>query len=857
MSIPLYLVASVLMAGLYLNRNGKQERMLEHPRETIPEDEKPSAKNSYHSEKYYDVFNKEFNEAGKAFLKAQDPINDNVLPRFWNEMQTNQEYSPEIKSYIEKRGSRLKQYNEQVKGKETFINEGGKEQSIQNSPMFNPLGKDLPPTMLTESEQQDQIEHFKIGNRRSGANNSTKEEHFGMFTIHGPRNSNNPGYHNNMVPFFGSHIYQNTDPVANQSLLERFTGQTNSSTELRANPKREIPSLQDRTPGQTFVYGSPSENVDLRDRYVSSTLKTNVTPIEQVRVGPGITPGHYDWAPRDGFHPWYRPPDRNVDELRVNPKNTYEGRLNPGEEIVKSRGVIGETFHYNPDRFFINDPRRWLKTTGAFTGPAIRENFNMYKQNREDTNIAYVGSAGNQEIQAPRPGVYIEGSVESQAVDGNRGSNFPLAPIAWINSQVRHTDNNQLPSFIPYTDMKGDSLRTQKTPYDSARTTTKETTFVENYVGTVGTNDTQREQKYLYDEARPTIKQTTYVEGYTGQVANEGGVQRTQKYLYDQARPTTKQTTYIEGYNGQVGTSDTQREQKYLYDEARPTTKQTTYIENYTGQVANEGGVQRTQKYLYDEARPTTKQTTYVQNYTGQVANEGGVQRTQKYQYDKARPTTRQTTYVQNYTGQVANEGGVQRTQKYQYDDARPTTKQTTYIQNYTGQAGTESTTKPEKYYYDEARPTTRQTTLIENYSGIIGGGPDNSLPVSYESMYNATNKNTQEILLQGRAYGPNKATNVTVGACDVNMQIRQRANYDITKWGQNENRLYTAIPNVGDSYQNTDTHNQRDLPGIRQPEEYVVSQFERNPYSQSLTSAPQVTTPFARAEVAFNNYPQ
>ena len=52
----------------------------------------------------------------------------------------------------------------------------------------------------------------------------------------------------------------------------------------------------------------------------------------------------------------WRPPFRNVDELRVNPKNTYEGRLNPGEEIVKNRGVEGQVFKQRPDSFWINDP---------------------------------------------------------------------------------------------------------------------------------------------------------------------------------------------------------------------------------------------------------------------------------------------------------------------------------------------------------------------------------------------------------------------------------------------------------------------------------------------------------------------
>jgi hypothetical protein len=60
MSIPVYLMASMIMAGLWLNRNGKQSRAYDHQRQSIPEDEIPSSKNIYHSERIYDTWAKEF-----------------------------------------------------------------------------------------------------------------------------------------------------------------------------------------------------------------------------------------------------------------------------------------------------------------------------------------------------------------------------------------------------------------------------------------------------------------------------------------------------------------------------------------------------------------------------------------------------------------------------------------------------------------------------------------------------------------------------------------------------------------------------------------------------------------------------
>jgi hypothetical protein len=576
-------------------------------------------------------------------------------------------------------------------------------------------------------------------------------------------------------------------------------------------------------------------------------LKTNVTPTEQIRVGPGISET-YDWKPRDGFHTWYRPDFRNVDELRVNPKNTYGGRLLPGQERVQNRGLIGQTYKRRPDTFWINDPRRWFKTTGSYTAPQVRENFVAYKQNREDTNVEYTGIAGNPDQAGPYTGVYLEGSD----VTKRNGGCSPMAPDTALLSQVRHTDRNQLPGTGQYTHVhSGQIVKQQKYLYDKARPTIKEGTHVMGYQGQVGAVEGNRKnQKYLDDKARPTIKETTHVMGYQGQVGNEG-IRKNQKYLDDKARPTIKETTHVLGYQGQVGNEGIRKNQKYLDDKARPTIKETTHVLGYQGQVGNEG-IRKNQKYLDDKARTTIKETTHVIGYQGQAGAPEGNRKNQKYLYDKARPTVKETTHVMGYQGQAGAEG-IRKNQKYLYDKARPTVRETTHVLGYQGQAGAEGIRKNQKYLYDKARPTTKETTHVINYMGQ-GGTSDTTNPTSYEAMYNATTNNNQEDLLQGRTFGPNKSTNISIGSCDINMQIKQRTGYDITKYGPNENRLYTAIPNIGDNFQNTTSQNQRDQPGIRQPEDFVVSQFERNPYSQSLNSAPRITSPFRREEIPFEN---
>ena len=817
MSLALAMIGAVIGAGYMLNKEGKQSRREENLRMAIDKEEEPSDKNIYHSERYYDAYADELHRATIAHIKAQDPVNENVVPLFYNDLGTRSEMSPELKSYLEKRGNRLKGWEDDLtthkfyrtqsgtpqeidpNRKRKLINEAGpgEETKIEESAMFNPLGFNVgttenfvgaPNDENEKQRQKEMVEQFSITNRSSDPNTSavTKQEHFQSFTVHGPVNSNNPNYHNNMVPFFGSRVTQNMDPMAHQATLENFTGQTNDVTEFRSRPKREIPNLQDRTPGQTYIYGTPIDNYYQKDRYITSTLKTSVTPFQQIRVGKGIS-STYDWKPRDGFNDWYRPQFRTVDEIRVNPKNVYEGRLLPGKEVNENRGVIGDVYKRRPDRFYINDQRRWFKTTGSFTGPKIRENFVAYKQNREDTTVPYVGIAGNRENLSQRAGAYLEGSDMDVAGGAtmevyDRTTGKPIKPcFATINARVQHTERQQV----------------AHTPFRN-----------------VGTSELDKAIVRPYDEAKTTTRQTVAVKDYQGIAGQESNL-KNQKYYDDEAKTTTRQTVAIKDYQGIAGQESNLKNQKYYYDDAKTTTRQTLAVKDYMGIAGQEANL-KNQKYLDDEARTTTRQTVAIKDYQGIAGQESNL-----------------------------------KNQKYLDDEARTTTRQTVAVKDYQGIAGQESNLKNQKYLDDEARTTTRQTVAVKDYQGIAGS-VQTVLPESYESMYNATSKNNQESLLEGRTFGPNKATNITVGACDVNMQIRARTGYDITRYGPNENKQYQITPSVAQSFANTTSLNLRDQAGVRQPENFVVEQFRKNPYSQSLQSATPLTSTFRRGETPF-----
>ena len=76
--------------------------------------------------------------------------------------------------------------------------------------------------------------------------------------------------HNNMVPFFGSNITQNTSSEPNFQNLERFNG----NNQYYRN-KVEVQNLFEPKKSMHFVNGTPVHYQELLNRYVPSNKKQN------------------------------------------------------------------------------------------------------------------------------------------------------------------------------------------------------------------------------------------------------------------------------------------------------------------------------------------------------------------------------------------------------------------------------------------------------------------------------------------------------------------------------------------------------------------------------------------------------
>jgi len=210
-----------------------------------------------------------------------------------------------------------------------------------------------------------------------------------------PIDSRNFG-HNNMTPFFGSHMRQNVDEYANRSIVEHFTGQTNFTKK-----KTEIPQLFDPEANITNVYGASNLSGYQRERYIVSNKRNNEAPTEKIYVGPGLNKG-YTWCPSGGLNQSdtrdYVLP-KTVDELRVktNPKLTYNIPVIAGQHISRP-GKVGVVQKNRPDSFAVWGPDRYFITTGDRVKPKQRAEVVFKHSNRTTTDIRRaMGPAGVRE----------------------------------------------------------------------------------------------------------------------------------------------------------------------------------------------------------------------------------------------------------------------------------------------------------------------------------------------------------------------------------------------------------------------------------------------------------------------------
>jgi hypothetical protein len=213
--------------------------------------------------------------------------------------------------------------------------------------------------------------------------------------------------HNNMVPFYGSHVKQNmagtgvksgnyidgvnvnsgfdnTTPY--QDKLNRFTGVDDTYMH-----KREVGPMYSPAEQQMgWVYGTPDFRPD-EDRYTQSLfMRNDMAPCEQEMVGPGLDISA-DVPASGGFHDLTRVLPNNVSNYKA---NQLQGRVKAGKFVTGAE---------EPSAYPGAGVSGGLGSGGGGKAPGVVKNRpnKFYSQTRRPTMTTKVGYVANEELLRP------------------------------------------------------------------------------------------------------------------------------------------------------------------------------------------------------------------------------------------------------------------------------------------------------------------------------------------------------------------------------------------------------------------------------------------------------------------------
>ena len=466
------LIALTSIAGLgYLFSQSERNPTVQTTGKLIEENERPNGKTVVNSDnRIQKTFTGELVLSTKKWLKSFNPDKTGVIGPTYKELQDNKYEKPVYKksNQIVQRESDIRHsipqgtasrpgnsmsamnVSDNLMNIDQIESEGTKKMNTKRNRMLNPTFQSY-----EQSKSGDPV-IYKT-NYSTGRN----------ITVH-------ENGHNNMEPFFGSSIKQNMREDANKTLLESFTG--SNPTYKHKKEVKNMFALQKTHD----IQGLPTQMNREEERYTMgvSKLKDNVLPFEQKRVTPGLNLGYNENSQQTGFHDMYRPVGvgkyKSIDELRAknNPKVSYKSRI-VGEGFFNSKGQSrvavpknrpNDLIHSN---FAPTDGQGKYKVRGMVQTAGTDKQRHLNKdgvvlrnteRNKYGHRLAeHVGPAG------------AEGTV-SYVYDKDR----------WVPQTTKK--DQTIDATHSHINAAGPSKR-QTNPYDKARTTLKEQTHLEDYVG--------------------------------------------------------------------------------------------------------------------------------------------------------------------------------------------------------------------------------------------------------------------------------------------------------------------------------------------------------------------------------------
>ena len=582
--------------------------------------------------------------------------------------------------------------------------------------------------------------------------------------------------HNNMVPFFGGSVKQNTYEHANQPLLELYTG-TNSN----CINKTETAPMFKPTRNINNTHGTQHSISNELDRFSKSKIRNNEVPIQKILVGPGLNNGFTD-KPSGGFQQanlreFIMP--KTVDEIRTksNPKLTYKGRIITGKSINDKRKQIGNVTKYRPETFYKSGPERLFTTVGANTKDKLRPCI-VYKETNRKVTKSYHGSGYANTKKSKKRQNFRKSSKNNYKTDGPRNANLTGQ---WKNEKYHDYGKRNFDMPSNERDVTGSRTHTTNltsivkamvAPLEDVLRTTKKENVIGNIRQSGNFKSSNPSKLTVYDPndvARTTIKETNIHDTRNGYLKGPNRLT-----VYDPnnvARTTIKETNIKNKRNGNLSGPN----KLITYDPndiARTTIKETNIHDVRTGNMAlRQRGVVHDPN---DIARKTIKETTIDDTRSGHLTS---YQKSIVYDpNDIARTTMKETNIHDVRTGQMNS-----RSRGVVYDPndiARKTIKETTIDDTRSGHLSAYQ----KAIAYDPndiARTTMKETSIhdvrtgnLQNTVGNKGVVIDPVTGKARTTIRNTT-KNEESILNMNNiskhiVYDPNDVARTTIKETNI-----------------------------------------------------------------------------------------
>jgi len=542
----LALIAGLTSIGYYLNKDGRPEKKNVHGG-LVSNIEKPSAENIYQSRFMEKAWDDEFQRSSANYRASMNPDKTGVINSGTYKTIQNNKYEKRLYS----KSNRVVQQEKDLNRAEPDTTTKFPSSSLNvYDTSFSLLDAKKVEDVQTKTfnSRRNNIPNPEFDAYPTGDNQGIYRTVFSNDRKDGKSVKMYEQGHNNMEPFFGSSIKQNTRADANRTLLENHTG-TNPLFKHKKEVKRMFPVVKN----PYAVGGMPVANNREVDRYIPSIKKTNILPFEQKRVAPGLNKAMTEDASTIGFHDNYRPLGqgsyRDVNELRVNPKMQYKARI-AGEGFFvpkqqKAKPVVSR------------QPVDLSHTTFA---PGSKENMTgnyKYRENVTTGTQVKKGQIFDQDTILLKNTDRIDyadkiGDLQGHARDQNqRGQTY-----SWDDAKgtVRQTTENHIHSHI--NDISS-VKRNQVNPYDDAKGTVRQQTENHKHSHINRGDGDRRGQTYNWDNAKETVRQQT--QDHKHSHINRGdGDRRGQTYWFDGAKETIKQQTQDHKHSHiNVGNSET------------------------------------------------------------------------------------------------------------------------------------------------------------------------------------------------------------------------------------------------------------------------------------------------------------